>query len=283
MKTGFIPQTTAMILLLSLNIQNNLSGNNKVMVSSLAFTHPTQIYSIRKGQSTSKTSSTEQHHSDSSNSSKNSRSHSSGGSVSDSSTCLGARQSKWDNLVDEDEEEEVISKQNTESVPTDMIYDMTNMHRQNKNFQMMTQVGGDDTINDLYIREPNTQVFWFVGKVSRCTGTVSLEQAVQRQWHLIEQHASRLRAKELGPHFGILEIWTAPGNSELDVAYNRPNVQMQKMERSSDATIHKTVKNSEVGFEGELYQNGEEGFRTLRNEDGFAVKKEIVAPEQDLP
>ena len=35
------------------------------------------------------------------------------------------------------------------------------------------------------------------------------------------------------------------------------------------------VRNVEIGFAGELYENDEEGFRTVRTDDGRAAKPEI--------
>jgi len=108
---------------------------------------------------------------------------------------------------------------------------------------------------------------------------VTLEEAVARQWHLIEQHAARLRLSrgnnELGPKFGELEIWVAPGDSELDVAYNRPSCTFLKMPRVVEG-VFETVKNAEVGYEGEIYTDDEEGFRTERDEEGRPVKPEIT-------
>jgi hypothetical protein len=171
--------------------------------------------------------------------------------------------------------------------PFDMKYLPTNIMRQLKHYQAMTGVGGSDTINDLYVRSPDSKTFWYCGKISRCTGTATLEQCVQRQWGMLEEHAARLRNLELGPHFGSLEIWTAPANSELEVAYNRPSLTFQKHDRLETQEevqqIKKAVKLAEVGFEGEMYQGGEEGFRTERKEDGTALKPEIVGFKEEQP
>jgi len=162
--------------------------------------------------------------------------------------------------------------------PRDMNYIPTNIVRQLENYKNIRNVGGADTINDVYVRDPETNVFWFAGKVARCTGTVSLEQAVARQWNFIEEHACRLRVAELSRKFGTLEIWTAPGDSELDVAYNRPHIQFVKMTKRPDYCV-KEVKAVEIGFESEIYEEGEEGFRTLRTEDGLPMNDEIQTPE----
>jgi hypothetical protein len=43
-----------------------------------------------------------------------------------------------------------------------------------------------------------------------------------------------------------------------------------------DAKGADTVRNCEVGFAGELYENGEEGFRTKRMEDGMTAQAGIA-------
>ena len=134
--------------------------------------------------------------------------------------------------------------------------------------------------NDVYVREPGEETFWYTGKVARVTD-VTLEQAVARQWPLIEQHAANLRPIELFPSRGRLEVWTAPGDSELEVAYNRPTLQMKKMEKNVDGAD--TIKNSLIGFQGEVYQKGEEGFRSWRTEDGFPARPEINPGGENRP
>jgi hypothetical protein len=177
--------------------------------------------------------------------------------------------SKWDNLVDEDDEP---------PLSPDMRYVPRNIMRQHENFLNIRQAGGKELTNDVYVREPGSRIFWFSGKVARVSD-VSLEDAVARQWPLIEQHAANLRPIELYAHHGVLEIWTAPGDSELEVAYNRPTIQFLKQSREGGTG----VKNILVGFQGEMYQPGEEGFRTFRTEDGRPAKPEIQQPEIQEP
>jgi hypothetical protein len=182
------------------------------------------------------------------------------------SSCLFLSSSKWDNLVDEDDNDA------GPPIPPDMKYVERNVMRQHQNFVAIREAGGKEMTNDVYVREPSSGIFWFAGKVARVSD-VSLADAVARQWPLIEQHAANLRPLELYPHRGTLEIWTAPGDSELDVAYNRPSIVFEKMSREMTTNI----KNAMVGFSGEVYQEGEEGFRTLRNDDGRPAKPEINA------
>lgn len=90
---------------------------------------------------------------------------------------------------------------------------------------------------------------------------------------MIEEHSARLRPAELYPKWGSLQIWAAPGDSELDVAYCKPETQFVQMSRDVEGSGE--VRNVAVGFQGELYENEEEGFRTIRTDDGFAAKPEI--------
>jgi hypothetical protein len=110
---------------------------------------------------------------------------------------------------------------------------------------------------------------------------VPLEKAIARQWPMIEEHSARLRHMELYPKWGSLQLWVAPIDSEMDVAYNRPHVQFIQMFREVDGADK--VRNVEIGFAGELYENGEEGFRTVRTADGKPAKPELQSEEKRKP
>ena len=186
---------------------------------------------------------------------------------------LYARSTKWDALIgegeDEDEDMQFIGGP---SVPRDMRYNMFNIHRQRDNFEAIKAVAGKELIHDVYARDPDVDTFWFVGKVAR-TSDVTADRAVARQWHLIEEHACRLRPNELYPQFGKLQLWVAPGDSEMDVAYRKADLAFSSMDR--DAEGAGDVRNVEVGFAGELYENNEDGFRTQRTDEGRAIGPDI--------
>mmetsp|Transcript_19139 Transcript_19139/g.45310 ORF Transcript_19139/g.45310 Transcript_19139/m.45310 type:complete len:219 (+) Transcript_19139:152-808(+) len=154
----------------------------------------------------------------------------------------------------------------------DMAYVRDNITRQMDNYLQIRKVGwpSEDCINDCYVRNPRLSTFWFVGKVAK-THDVSLQQAVARQWNLIEEHATRLRPIELGRSFGSCEVWVAPGDTEFQVAENDPNIRLERMERSVDDCD--SVKTFEVGLNLEVVTNRGAGFFVVRNEDG------IVPPE----
>jgi hypothetical protein len=169
-----------------------------------------------------------------------------------------------------------------------MKYIPRNVARQNSNFCDIRDAGGVEMTNDVYVRDPPSEVFWFVGKVARISD-VSLVQCIARQYALIEQHAANLRPLELSPKKGYLEIWAAPGDSELQVAYNQPDIIMECIPRNVEGASK--VNKNYVGFQGELYDAGDEGFRTWRTNDGRAAKPEVnpaggkseqVASQEDL-
>ena len=177
---------------------------------------------------------------------------------------------KWDMLIDEDEDEDL--QFNGPPVPRDMKYNLFNIQRQRENFESIKAVAGVELTNDVYARDPKSDTFWFVGKAAR-TSDVPIENAIARQWSMIEEHSARLRPVELYPKWGELELWVAPGDSELDVAYCKPEVVFQQMFR--DVNDACDVRNVEVGFAGELYESNEEGFRTVRTPNGLAKTPEI--------
>eukprot|EP00537_Pseudo-nitzschia_pungens_P011447 CAMPEP_0172389806 /NCGR_PEP_ID=MMETSP1061-20121228/6608_1 /TAXON_ID=37318 /ORGANISM="Pseudo-nitzschia pungens, Strain cf. pungens" /LENGTH=275 /DNA_ID=CAMNT_0013120033 /DNA_START=224 /DNA_END=1051 /DNA_ORIENTATION=- len=194
--------------------------------------------------------------------------------AANTATPLFARQkSKWDDLVDEDDDEIEPAFESKIPVPPDMTYVERNVKRCHENFLNLRNVGGKDLCNDVYAKSPvQKEELWYVGKVAKITD-VTLEDCIARQWNIIETHATNLRPIELYPHRGNLELWTAPGDSELEVAYNRPSLVMTKMEKYEVPA--KDLKNNLIGFQGEVYQEGEEGFRTWRTEDGSPARAEI--------
>jgi hypothetical protein len=182
---------------------------------------------------------------------------------------------KWDLLLDEVEDEE-LQFTGGPPVPRDMKYNMYNIKKQRENYESMKKVGGKDITNDVYAKDPEEDTFWFIGKIAR-VGDVSVERAMARLWPMIEEHAARLRPVELYPKWGKIQLWVAPGDSEIDVAYCRPEIKFMQMFRDIDGVedISKAVRDVEIGFQGELYESNEEGFRTVRTADGEPVKPEI--------
>lgn len=165
-------------------------------------------------------------------------------------------------------------------IAPDMRYNRRNVQRQVRNFQALRSAGGKGVTRDVYVRDPQSQSFWFVGKVASVSD-VSFEECVARQWNLIETHAVNLRPLDLFAARGVLQIWTAPGDSELDVAYNRPDVAFRQHFRDPNR-LSLDIKSSLIGFQGEVYERGEEGFRTWRLDDGSPARAEIQLPSEDF-
>jgi len=151
----------------------------------------------------------------------------------------------------------------------DMTYTETNIKRQLNFFTQIQNVGDSNVVNDVYARDPKRNIWWYVGKSARCTGTVTLQQAISRQYQLIEEHACRLRPVELGREIGKLEIWGAPYNSEQRVAQNDPSVLFEKMPR--EVKGDEDVSAIEVGFNCEFVTNKGVGFRVERRDDGSCL------------
>eukprot|EP00934_Nitzschia_sp_Nitz4_P002953 Nitzschia sp. Nitz4//scaffold1_size375055//218831//219664//NITZ4_000289-RA/size375055-processed-gene-0.370-mRNA-1//1//CDS//3329541084//2943//frame0 len=196
-----------------------------------------------------------------------------------SPTSLQRQPTKWDLVEDDDDDDDVEKVKDTMDytpTPPDMRYNPGNCKRSSENYMAIREVGGVDLVNDVYVREPGSEVCWYIGKVARVSG-VSLEDCIARQWPIIERHAANLRPMDLFPCRGIMEILTADGDSEMEVAYNRPNIVFQNHVKrvfgNPDFPSH--VKPSEVGFRGETYVGAEDGFRTWRNQDGTSARPEI--------
>jgi len=149
-----------------------------------------------------------------------------------------------------------------------MEYKQSNVVRQFENYIGIRKASpeAENVSNDIYVRDPDRNIWWFVGKVARCSGVVTLAQAVARQWNLIEEHACRLRPIELGRKFGSLEVWTAPIDSEMQMENNDDSIQLQKMERTVAGV--ENVQSIEVGLNLEIVTSRGEGFRVERKPDG---------------
>lgn len=153
-----------------------------------------------------------------------------------------------------------------------MAYANENILRQLRTFNDIRKVGGKECVQDIYAKDPtpvgNYFRYWFVGKVARCSGTVSPEQAIAQQFNLIEEHATRIRPVELGRSFGNLEFYAAPGDTEL---LNDPGIRLQKIPRSADGADDAPLM--EIGLNLEIVTNQGVGLNIVRTEDG------IVPPE----
>lgn len=155
----------------------------------------------------------------------------------------------------------------------EVAYTNENILRQQRYYNDIRKAGGSDCVQDLYVKDPGTTDnvdnirYWYVGKVARCTGTVSSELAIARQINLLEEHATRIRPVELGRHFGSLEFYAAPGDTELQTTQNNPSVKIQKV--SKDVEGLENVPLLEVGLDLSIVTNQGQGLFIIRTEDGI--------------
>ena len=174
---------------------------------------------------------------------------------------LARPKSKWDFLDDDDDDEEEVGLFDV----SDMMYTESNIRRQALTYDKLELIGGKDVINDVYVRAPDKKEWWLVGKVARISD-VSPEQAIERQWPLIERHVWALRipirpSSDLSTPF---ECWYAQGDSEYDAARNDPKVNFTKV---SGLLLYngEDVNASYCGFVGKAYDRGEPMFFVERN------------------
>lgn len=157
------------------------------------------------------------------------------------------------------EEKDYISPMRQRPRPEggDVAYTNENILRQLRYYNDIRKVGGKDCVQDIYARDPNAEGdnvrYWFVGKVARCTGTVSPELAIGRQFNLMEEHACRIRPVELGRHFGSLEFYAAPGDTEPLTSQNDPGIRLKKVTRVVEGA--EKVPLLEVGLNLEVRSN----------------------------
>jgi len=138
---------------------------------------------------------------------------------------------------------------------------------------------------DVYARLSSSQTFYFIGKVSYKEEQVQEALALSVISPLLLEYAKSLRPRDLsGPLAATaeLQLWCAPGNSEMDVATHKVDLTRIIIVESSsgegegegeEASLDAPEKN--VGFEPEIYQGGEAGFRCVRDNDGRCVKAPI--------
>lgn len=175
-------------------------------------------------------------------------------------------------MAREIEEKDYVSPMRQRPRPEggDVAYTQENILRQLRHYNEIRKVGGKDCVQDIYVRDPNKvgehYRYWFVGKLARCTGTVSPELALGRQLNLIEEHATRIRPVELGRYFGSLEVFAALGDTELLASQNDPGIRLKKMPRSVDGA--EKVPLLEVGLNLEIVTNQGVGLFVVRTKDG---------------
>ncbi len=131
---------------------------------------------------------------------------------------------------------------------------------------------------DLYCKSPldDPHRLWFVGKIAVTPDTAATpQQAVLAQKRIILEYAKReLRPQNLGlPKYSdTLELWLAPGDSEMECVQNK--VSLEKVEGSL-ADLVEDFSVADVGYNPEIYVGDERekgGLRIMRDEKGNPIK-----------
>mmetsp|Transcript_19005 Transcript_19005/g.27744 ORF Transcript_19005/g.27744 Transcript_19005/m.27744 type:complete len:251 (-) Transcript_19005:461-1213(-) len=153
-------------------------------------------------------------------------------------------------------------------------------------FDTIRKIYGRKGTSDLYMRSPlnDEQLFWFVGKVVRrldmddenMTGSsipTEMEAVISQKRLIIEYAKNQLRPQNFGgPYAQNLEIWIAPGDTEMDVVQNK--ISFVKV-AGSTADLSETFSVHDVGFNPEIYIGDEQkegGLRVSRDGNGHPVK-----------
>jgi hypothetical protein len=182
---------------------------------------------------------------------------------------------------DDETDPSLLYRPGKRAVPQgEFAYTETNVRKSAETFKRIRDIGGKECTNDIYVRNPSSFEYFYVGKVARTDGTVTLNQAVSRLWNLIEEHATRLRPVELGREFGRVEVWTAPGDTEFEMSQafatstggsdNVEKMNLTKMDKFSDG--YEKVKRLEVGFMAEVVTNMGKGFCIVRDDEGKVMQ-----------
>lgn len=152
-------------------------------------------------------------------------------------------------------------------------------------FDQLRSVYGKDCVTDLYVRSPlnDAALYWFVGKVARrlddknrkgSVAPTALDAVLSQKRIILEWAKLHLRPQNFGGSYSKnLEIWMAPGDSEMDVVQNK--VVLTHALGSATQDISQGFHISDVGFNPEIYV-GEEitqgGLRVKRDEQGQPLR-----------
>ena len=137
-------------------------------------------------------------------------------------------------------------------------------------FDAIRKDHGKEATNDVYCYSPlnDEETFWYVGKIAVRPGTAATAmQAALSQKRLIFEYSKReLRPQNLGGKYAsTLELWLAPGDSEMDAVQNK--ISLTKVEGTTkDLLPDFSVK--DVGYNPEIYVGDEiekGGLRIKRN------------------
>jgi hypothetical protein len=147
-----------------------------------------------------------------------------------------------------------------------------------ESFEMMKK-RGIPVARDLYVRLSTNNVFWFVGKIIHDSRQIDTLGALLVMSPLIKEYGKTLRPKDIAlgtvADNANIQIWTAPGNSEMDSAQHKTTLERLQYEGVELDGLSESVSRDSVGFEPEIYVSGEEGFRIHRDEQGKPIRAPI--------
>lgn len=142
-------------------------------------------------------------------------------------------------------------------------------------FDSIRKEHGKEACNDVYLRSPlnSPTTFWFVGKVAAKPDILPTHACLAQKRVILEYSQRELRPQNLGGSYAsVLELWFAPGDSEMDVVRNQVN--LTKVEGSA-SDLPDDFDANMVGYNPEIYI-GEEvtkgGLRVERTEEGTPTK-----------
>ena len=145
-------------------------------------------------------------------------------------------------------------------------------------FDAIRKEYGKEACWDLYVKSPldDPHRLWFVGKIAVTPQTAATpQQAVLAQKRIILEYSKReLRPQNLGlPKYAeTLELWLAPGDSEMECVQNK--VSLEKVV-GSIADLVDDFSVAQVGCNPEIYigdERGMGGLRITRDENGDPIK-----------
>jgi len=173
------------------------------------------------------------------------------------------------------------------------------------NFDRIRKLFGKTATTDVYVRSPlnDETVFWFVGKVVRMITDEEAEADVNSNWRpdattenelvgtvypteveaivsqkrlILEYAKNQLRPQNMaGPYSSALELWSAPGDSEMDTVQNK--ITLVKVDGSTK-DLRDGFHVKDVGYNPEIYIGDEKekgGLRVVRDLEGRPVKPEF--------
>jgi len=149
-------------------------------------------------------------------------------------------------------------------------------------FDRLRKQYGVAACRDVYVRSPlnSPTTFWYVGKVAFCpdssgggTSSDGVSACLSQKRVILEYSRQQLRPQNMdGKYAAALELWLAPGDSEMDVVQNKVSLEPV---RGSAADLPDDFTVETVGYNPEVYVGDEVtkgGLRVELSEEGQPVR-----------